>query len=278
MRGQRQVPAVLYPRERPDTHCIGGWVGPRAGLDRCGKSRPIGIRSPDHPARSQSLYRLRYAAHKYKYTKNKLCTNLVLFTRLYRDARSTSSEIRHYVSEISSAFLFVLLEGHSGPLTAINVEVKMSTYTDNYKWQSHTPPNTAKHLGTTQDAKLRCKPYVKKTREELGLKYMGRRSCLSIHSKLMLYKQISKPMWTHGIQLWGCTKQSNTDIIQRFQNKVLKTSLMHLGISETPTTIGTFKWRWLRMKLESSLRRKASPSRQRRIDPAARRQWTSAKA
>ena len=30
----------LYPRERPGTHCTGGWVGPRAGLDRCGKSRP----------------------------------------------------------------------------------------------------------------------------------------------------------------------------------------------------------------------------------------------
>jgi hypothetical protein len=29
-----------YPRERPDTHCAGGWVGPRTGLDRCGKSRP----------------------------------------------------------------------------------------------------------------------------------------------------------------------------------------------------------------------------------------------
>jgi hypothetical protein len=27
-------------------------VGPRAGLDRCGKSRPTGIRSPDRPARS----------------------------------------------------------------------------------------------------------------------------------------------------------------------------------------------------------------------------------
>jgi len=28
-------------------------VGPTAGLDRCGKSRPpTGIRSPDHPARS----------------------------------------------------------------------------------------------------------------------------------------------------------------------------------------------------------------------------------
>jgi hypothetical protein len=30
----------LYPRERPGTHCTGGWVGPRAGLDRCEKSRP----------------------------------------------------------------------------------------------------------------------------------------------------------------------------------------------------------------------------------------------
>ena len=38
VRGQRHAPAALYARERP--HCTGGWVGPRAGLDRCGKSRP----------------------------------------------------------------------------------------------------------------------------------------------------------------------------------------------------------------------------------------------
>jgi hypothetical protein len=31
-----------------------------------------------------------------------------------------------------------------------------------------------------------------------------------------------KPVWTYGIQLWRCTKQSNIDIIQRFQNKVLR--------------------------------------------------------
>ena len=34
------TPRPLYPRERPGTHCIGGWVGPRAGLNGCGKSRP----------------------------------------------------------------------------------------------------------------------------------------------------------------------------------------------------------------------------------------------
>jgi hypothetical protein len=38
--GQRHAPAALPPGKRPGTHCIGGWVGPRAGLDRCGKFRP----------------------------------------------------------------------------------------------------------------------------------------------------------------------------------------------------------------------------------------------
>jgi len=37
-------------------------VGPRAGLDECGKSRPTGIRSPDRPSRGESLYRLNKTA------------------------------------------------------------------------------------------------------------------------------------------------------------------------------------------------------------------------
>ena len=37
--GQRHAPTALYARERPGTHCTGSWVGPRSGLDRCGKSR-----------------------------------------------------------------------------------------------------------------------------------------------------------------------------------------------------------------------------------------------
>jgi hypothetical protein len=60
--GQQHVPTALYPQERPGTHCTGGWVGSRASLDS-GKSRPTGIRSPDRPARSQSLYRLSCLAH-----------------------------------------------------------------------------------------------------------------------------------------------------------------------------------------------------------------------
>jgi hypothetical protein len=32
------TPRPLYPREKPGTHCTGGWVGPRAGLDVSDKS------------------------------------------------------------------------------------------------------------------------------------------------------------------------------------------------------------------------------------------------
>jgi hypothetical protein len=34
------TPRPLYPGERPGTHCIGGWVGPRAALDGGRKSHP----------------------------------------------------------------------------------------------------------------------------------------------------------------------------------------------------------------------------------------------
>jgi hypothetical protein len=37
-----------------------GWVGPRDGWTGAKELAPTGIRSPDHPARSESLYRLSY--------------------------------------------------------------------------------------------------------------------------------------------------------------------------------------------------------------------------
>lgn len=68
----------------------------------------------------------------------------------------------------------------------------------------------------------------KRKKEELGIKLrnlhwlMGRSSQLSIENKLLIYKQILRPVWTYGIQLWGCTKKSNLQMIQTLQNKVLR--------------------------------------------------------
>jgi len=38
--GQRHAPAALPPGKRIGAHCIVGWMGPRPGLDECGKSHP----------------------------------------------------------------------------------------------------------------------------------------------------------------------------------------------------------------------------------------------
>jgi hypothetical protein len=38
--GQRHAPAALPPGNRPGTRCIGGWVGPKAGVNGCGIPLP----------------------------------------------------------------------------------------------------------------------------------------------------------------------------------------------------------------------------------------------
>lgn len=44
MGGQRHIPAALLSDKRLGAHCIGGLLGPKTGLDGCGKSsyRPPG--------------------------------------------------------------------------------------------------------------------------------------------------------------------------------------------------------------------------------------------
>ena len=54
------TPRPLYPHENPGTHCIGSWVGPRAGLDGFEKSRlhRDSIPGPSSPWRVATLTEL----------------------------------------------------------------------------------------------------------------------------------------------------------------------------------------------------------------------------
>ena len=58
--GYRQVPTALPLGKRPSTLCRGNWVGPRTGLDGCGKSRLHRNSNPNPAAHSESLNRLSY--------------------------------------------------------------------------------------------------------------------------------------------------------------------------------------------------------------------------
>jgi uncharacterized protein YeeX (DUF496 family) len=80
----------------------------------------------------------------------------------------------------------------------------------------------------TLDAKLWWKGHIKKKRDELSIKFrtmywlLGHNSELSIHNKIISYEQVICTVWSYGIQLWGCASDSNIQLIQCYQNKVLK--------------------------------------------------------
>ena len=52
--GQRHAPAALPLEQWHGTNCTEGWVGPRAGLDGCGKSCPNSVSIP-WPSNSQRV-------------------------------------------------------------------------------------------------------------------------------------------------------------------------------------------------------------------------------
>ena len=65
------TPRPLYFRKRPGTHCIGGWVGHRAGLEGVENLAHISIQTPDSPNRSKSPYRLSYPGPQFYTVKYK---------------------------------------------------------------------------------------------------------------------------------------------------------------------------------------------------------------
>jgi hypothetical protein len=57
MGGKCHSPAALPLGKRSNTHCTGGLLGPRAGLNGCDENLgPTGIRSLGRPTCSKSLY------------------------------------------------------------------------------------------------------------------------------------------------------------------------------------------------------------------------------
>lgn len=88
--------------------------------------------------------------------------------------------------------------------------------------------DSAKYLGLHLDRRLTWKKHIQMKSKQLRTKYskmywlMGSASQLSLENKLLLYKVILKPIWTYGIELWGTTSNSNIDILERFQSRILR--------------------------------------------------------
>lgn len=82
--------------------------------------------------------------------------------------------------------------------------------------------NNRKYLSMVLDAKLWWKENIKSKRAELDFKFkeyywlLRRNSKLSTDNKILNSNQILKLMWLYGMQLWGCSKDTNIATIQKF--------------------------------------------------------------
>ena len=85
-----------------------------------------------------------------------------------------------------------------------------------------------KYLGIHLDRRLTWCKHITAKRKQLDLKLRnlywltGRKSQLALANKLLVYKVILKPIWTYSVQLWGSASNSNLEILERFQLKVLR--------------------------------------------------------
>jgi hypothetical protein len=80
----------------------------------------------------------------------------------------------------------------------------------------------------TIDSKLTWKQHIAKKRNQVNITIkqlnwlLGRKSNLANENKLLIYKTMIIPIWTYGLELWGCASKSNISIIQRSQSKILR--------------------------------------------------------
>jgi len=87
---------------------------------------------------------------------------------------------------------------------------------------------TVKYLGFHFDKRLTWKNHVATKRKQLDLKtreiywLIGKHSPLLLENKLIIYKTLLKPVWTYGLELWGCASKYNIAVIQGYQSILLR--------------------------------------------------------
>lgn len=106
-----------------------------------------------------------------------------------------------------------------------NVDPQHVVYINNQQVPVDT---SAKYLGLYLDAKLTWRTHIEKKKEQINAKVrqmywlIGWHSKLSLYNKRLIYLTILKPIWTYGIQLWGCAQATNRKILQTTQNIIIR--------------------------------------------------------
>jgi len=142
---------------------------------------------------------------------------------------TASTDLQHRLNHLEKWLKRWRIKANENKSTHITFSLKRETCPAVTLNGQHIPQReTAKYLGIHLDRRLTWQKHVFTKRKQLGLQLQrmywitGRKSKLSLENKLLIYKTILKPIWTYGIPFWGTASNSNIKILQRFQNKVLR--------------------------------------------------------
>ncbi|GBM50387.1 putative RNA-directed DNA polymerase from transposon BS [Araneus ventricosus] len=99
----------------------------------------------------------------------------------------------------------------------------LSFFNEDLTWDKEV-----KYLGLILDVKLTFRSHLKYNTEKFWAKVhlliplIGRRSSLTLENKLLLFKQVLRPILTYAAQIWGLAAFSNRKKAQILQNKILR--------------------------------------------------------
>ena len=87
--------------------------------------------------------------------------------------------------------------------------------------------NSARYLGLHLDNKLNWSEHIRQKRVILDLlrfkfNWLLYSRQLSLHNKRLIYTSIFRPAWSYGAEIWGVAAASNIAVLERFQNKFLR--------------------------------------------------------
>ena len=148
----------------------------------------------------------------------------------HHDPVVASNLLQHHLNQTEQWMKRWRIQANETKSTHITFTMKQGDCPAVYLNGRNVPQDsTVKYLGIHLDRRLTWKTHIFAKRKHLGLLLqrmywiLGRKSELSLGNKVLLYKSILKPVWTYGIPLWGSASHPNIEILQRFQNKILRT-------------------------------------------------------
>ena len=143
-----------------------------------------------------------------------------------------------FSSETCAILESLLIQTATAVSTKVWLQIKSATHTEPSDCTRRLQPfcvafftKCATYLGLHLDYRLTWQTHIRTKRRQLDIKFRqmlwlpGRNSKLSLNNKLLLYKVVLKPIWSYGVQLWGCAKPARLKLIQRFQSKLLRTTV-----------------------------------------------------